>query len=37
MATPTKATGDWIAFYSHRRSHQALDMRTPVEAFSLLA
>ncbi|WP_460482761.1 hypothetical protein [Comamonas humi] len=24
-------------FYNHRRPHQALNMRTPVEAFTLAA
>ncbi|MFT3815883.1 MAG: integrase core domain-containing protein [Acidovorax sp.] len=28
---------DWIPFYSHRRSHQDLSMRTPAEAFALAA
>ncbi|MBL3598159.1 transposase, partial [Rhodovulum sulfidophilum] len=27
-----RVIGDWIAFYNHRRPHQALAMRTPVEA-----
>ncbi|MBB2778538.1 UNVERIFIED_ORG: putative transposase [Comamonas terrigena] len=25
----------WIHFYNHRRPHQALNMRTPAEAFAL--
>ncbi|WP_204840158.1 integrase core domain-containing protein [Cereibacter azotoformans] len=29
--------GDWIAFYNHRRPHQALEMKTPAEAFALAA
>ncbi|RHZ90799.1 IS3 family transposase [Cereibacter sphaeroides] len=33
----TRAIGDWIAFYNHRRPHQALDMKTPAEAFALAA
>lgn len=28
---------DWISFYSDRRSHRALAMRTPAEAFRLAA
>ncbi|ABN77127.1 IS3 family transposase [Cereibacter sphaeroides] len=32
-----RAIGDWIAFYNHRRPHQALDMKTPAEAFALAA
>ncbi len=33
----TRAIGDWISFYNHKRPHQALDMRTPAEAFALAA
>ncbi len=33
----TLVIGDWIAFYNHRRPHQALAMRTPAEAFRLAA
>lgn len=33
----TRVIGDWIAFYNHRRPHQALAMRTPAEAFRLAA
>lgn len=33
----TRAIGDWISFYNHRRSLQALDMKTPAEAFALAA
>ena len=33
----TRAIGDWISFYNHRRPHQALDMKTPAEAFALAA
>ena len=32
-----RAVGDWISFYNHRRPHQALDMKTAAEAFSLAA
>ncbi|WP_434063299.1 integrase core domain-containing protein [Gemmobacter denitrificans] len=33
----SRAIGDWISFYNHRRPHQALDMKTPAEAFALAA
>ncbi|MER5173685.1 IS3 family transposase [Thioclava kandeliae] len=33
----TRVIGDWISFYNNRRPHQALAMRTPVEAFKLAA
>jgi transposase InsO family protein len=33
----TRAIGDWIGFYNNRRPHQALDMKTPAEAFALAA
>lgn len=33
----TRAIGDWIRFYNNRRTHQALAMRTPAEAFRLAA
>ncbi|PHP64987.1 transposase, partial [Zhengella mangrovi] len=29
--------GDWIAFYNNRRPHQALNMKTPAQAFALAA
>ena len=33
----TRVIGDWISFYNNRRPHQALDMKTPAEAFALAA
>ncbi|SEO07809.1 Integrase core domain-containing protein [Gemmobacter aquatilis] len=33
----TRAIGDWISFYNNHRPHQALDMKTPAEAFALAA
>lgn len=33
----SRVIGDWIAFYNHRRPHQALAMKTPAEAFALAA
>lgn len=33
----SRAIGDWIQFYNHRRPHQALAMRTPSEEFKLAA
>ncbi|WP_205631861.1 integrase core domain-containing protein [Cereibacter johrii] len=30
MQHATRTIGDWIIFYSHRRPHQALDMKTPL-------
>ncbi|SDL80024.1 integrase core domain-containing protein [Aliiruegeria lutimaris] len=33
----TRAIGDWISFDNHRRPNQALDMKTPAEAFALAA
>ncbi|MFM7655775.1 MAG: integrase core domain-containing protein [Paracoccaceae bacterium] len=36
-SAPTRAIGDWISFYNHRRPHQALDMKTPAKAFALAA
>lgn len=32
-----RVIGDWIGFYNHRRPHQALNMKTPAEAFALAA
>ncbi|MEL6475393.1 MAG: IS3 family transposase [Pseudomonadota bacterium] len=37
LAHASRAIGDWIQFYNHRRPHQALDMNTPNEAFKLVA
>ena len=31
----SRVIGDWIGFYNNRRPHQALDMRTPAEAFAI--
>ena len=33
----SRAIGDWITFYNNERPHQALAMKTPVEAFKLAA
>lgn len=33
----SRVIGDWIQFYNHRRPHQALGMKTPVEAYALAA
>lgn len=33
----SRAIGDWIQFYNHRRPHQALGMKTPAEAYALAA
>jgi putative transposase len=33
----TRAIDDWISFYNRRRPHQALDTKTPAEAFSFAA
>ncbi|WP_233772711.1 integrase core domain-containing protein [Achromobacter sp. AONIH1] len=33
----SRVVGDRIRFYNHRRPHQALDMKTPAEAFALAA
>ncbi len=37
LAHASRAIGDWIQFYIHKRPHQALAMRTPAEAFKLAA
>ena len=33
----SRVIGDWIRFYNHRRPHQALNMKTPAQAFALAA
>ena len=33
----TRAIGDWIGFYNHKRPHQALAMKTPAQAYALAA
>ena len=33
----SRVIADWIAFYNHRRPHQALGMKTPAEAHALAA
>lgn len=33
----SRVIGDWIGFYNHRRPHQALDMKTPAQAYALAA
>lgn len=33
----SRLIGDWIHFYNQRRPHQALNMKTPAEAFALAA
>jgi putative transposase len=33
----SRVISNWIAFYNHRRPHQALKMKTPAEAFALAA
>ncbi|HET7162119.1 MAG TPA: IS3 family transposase [Rhodanobacteraceae bacterium] len=33
----TRVIGDWIGFYNHRRPHQALGMKTPAQAYALVA
>ncbi|WP_370739648.1 integrase core domain-containing protein [Pelagimonas phthalicica] len=37
LAHASRAIGAWIQFYNNRRPHQALAMRTPVEAFKFAA
>ncbi|NYE27382.1 transposase InsO family protein [Rhodanobacter sp. K2T2] len=33
----TRMIGGWLQFLNHRRPHQALDMKTPAEAYALAA
>lgn len=33
----SRLIGDWIQLYNHRHPHQALNMKTPAEAFALAA
>jgi putative transposase len=33
----SRVIGDWISFYNNRRPHQALEMKTPAEAYRLAA
>ncbi len=33
----SRVISGWIAFYNHRRPHQALGMKTPAEAYALAA
>jgi len=33
----SRVISNWIAFYNHRRPHQALKMKTPAEASALAA
>lgn len=33
----SRAVGDWITFYNHQRPHQALKMKTPAQAYALVA
>lgn len=33
----SRVISDWIAFYNHKRPHQALGMKTPAETFKLVA
>lgn len=37
MQHASRAIGDAICFYNHRRLNQALGMKTPAEAFALAA
>ena len=33
----SRVLGDWIRFYNQQRPHQALNMKTPAEAYALAA
>jgi len=33
----SRVISNWIAFYNHRRPHQAMKMKTPAEALALAA
>lgn len=33
----SRVIGNWIGFHNHQRPHQALDMKTPAEAYALAA
>lgn len=33
----SRVIGDWIRFYNHQRPHQALNMKTPAQAYALAA
>ncbi len=33
----SRVIGDWIGFYNHQRPDQALNMRTPAEAYAFAA
>lgn len=37
MQHASRVLADWIQFYNHRRPHQALGMKTPAEAYALVA
>ena len=37
LAFASRAIGDWIQFYNHKRPHQAFAMQTQNEAFRLAA
>ena len=33
----SRVIADWIGWYNHQRPHQALNMKTPAEAYALAA
>ena len=37
LQNASRVIGDWIGFYNHQRPHQALKMKTPAEAYALVA